>query len=758
MSALGYAYVTESVLQPLDGTAHQLGNLCDQMIKKIQISSTQLGRDVVDLLVRGLIDNYTDNGAVKGIASGETRRDIERRSHDENHPISEKSLHLLSSDLAHATLPTAVTETMEAFVSSSGICSLQCISSVCAYSDSNNSRLRVRSLSTSPVASCSVTHSEPYEILLVTGCSYDSASGETSAALSDVRVLDSSLVTLAVLGMGNLNAFSDTASSTDHRQDDLSVSMPLCRLSEGVEAMNASQPKAASLDMHTEVVAINAITSACLVPAVCAPQSASSEKRGNLAVALVTAYSKECPVLSNKLLFWHPVIGSGNMSGMSSPIESVFSRSHSHSHSHSHGHSHSQVSLDILTAALAASSDDLPFVNMLALAISGTGTGTGTGGKKEAQGSRGTHMLTCTSRMGRHQYLVLGDMNGHVWGTAIGTHSDFPGPMYPPGFTLMQRVESYIEREDELDNVLASTSAAEGPPLAGSKEDSTGLSDLQPFIDVGVSPYYIHNPASVFLTAFNRPCTDNTVISRFCHRLPLRLLGGARDALLERKAKALLLKKASMARVRAPSTASKKRCASTRGGNSRSNKKKKKKMPLALILENKDLNSTDDDCTASDPCTFLPLLASSSFPDGASVHEELVVSVASPSPSLPQGCTGNDTDTGGLDVVDGSENASSLTKIFSGSSNDEDKDRDRDGDKDKDRGLQHEDSEDSESDNESAPASKPPSQPINAEDQSALVPVPVPVSSLALSDVLPVPRRVLTGDFAVRLSKAKEVN
>ena len=49
--------------------------------------------------------------------------------------------------------------------------------------------------------------------------------------------------------------------------------------------------------------------------------------------------------------------------------------------------------------------------------------------------------------------LMMLDSDQQLWMASNECPTDFPGPMYPPGFTLMQMVEPYIEREDELDFV-----------------------------------------------------------------------------------------------------------------------------------------------------------------------------------------------------------------------------------------------------------------------------------------------------------------
>ena len=768
ISTLGYAYVAESISRSVDATSSHLGGSGsgesgEEVIKKVQISTRPIGEDDAELLTRCLIHNYTES------IIEESKRDVQRRMHSEQSlQEKERSSQLPSSDHDHdcatstSTLPTpAVTETFKAFVNRSGTCSLRCILSVCVYvySSSSSSNIRLQSLKTSRVAYCSETNREAYEILLATGCGHDPVSGEVSGTLCDVRMLDSSLKVLAVLGMDDPCALTAVTSST-YQCHELSVplslplppSLPAEGQGKGVESVKASESKATSLDMPWRSAAIYLITSACLVPAVCVPQSSYSNKLGEIAVALVTAYSKERPLLSNKLLFWQPLIRSDGVSKISSLKE----------REEESGFSHTQECIS--TAAMAANCSDLPFINMPAI----SGTWNGTGARKEVTGlgSRGPHMLASTSGTGQHQYLVLGDINGHVWGTTIGPHTDFPGPMYPPGFTLMQRVESYIEREDELDNVnvLPSNSLAERPscdPIGYECLHSYDASDSHPFIDVGVSPYFLNDPTGVFLTPpSNIICTGHTVVSRFRQRLPLRLLGSARDVMLERKARALFLRKASMARVRVPSAASRKRTVTARGGNTKlnNNKKKKKKLSFASMAETQEHNSTDDKCTASGTCSFLPLLAPS-LTDGASEHGEPGLSTAAPSPSplpsLLQGCTGtiaDEADTDKLDVdvdvVDEAAGTHSLIKVSGGSS--------RNGDRDGDR-PQHDDSDDSESDNESmsVPLSKPSSHPDDAEAEKR--PALDPFLSVALSDVLPVPRRVLTGDFAVRLLKAKEV-
>jgi len=58
--------------------------------------------------------------------------------------------------------------------------------------------------------------------------------------------------------------------------------------------------------------------------------------------------------------------------------------------------------------------------------------------------------------------MVFGvDKHGGLWSLQSQIQSDFPGPMYPIGFRLIQKVESYLEAEDELDTVRRSPMAAD---------------------------------------------------------------------------------------------------------------------------------------------------------------------------------------------------------------------------------------------------------------------------------------------------------
>mmetsp|Transcript_15516 Transcript_15516/g.22759 ORF Transcript_15516/g.22759 Transcript_15516/m.22759 type:complete len:303 (-) Transcript_15516:54-962(-) len=58
--------------------------------------------------------------------------------------------------------------------------------------------------------------------------------------------------------------------------------------------------------------------------------------------------------------------------------------------------------------------------------------------------------------------MVFGvDKHGGLWSLQSQIQSDFPGPMYPIGFRLIQKVESYLEAEDELDTVRRSPVAAD---------------------------------------------------------------------------------------------------------------------------------------------------------------------------------------------------------------------------------------------------------------------------------------------------------
>jgi len=58
------------------------------------------------------------------------------------------------------------------------------------------------------------------------------------------------------------------------------------------------------------------------------------------------------------------------------------------------------------------------------------------------------------------------DKHGGLWRVQPQIQSDFPGPMYPIGFRLIQKVESYLEAEDELDKL------EDGPDSVADKDEN----------------------------------------------------------------------------------------------------------------------------------------------------------------------------------------------------------------------------------------------------------------------------------------------
>mmetsp|Transcript_4362 Transcript_4362/g.6136 ORF Transcript_4362/g.6136 Transcript_4362/m.6136 type:complete len:356 (+) Transcript_4362:1168-2235(+) len=72
--------------------------------------------------------------------------------------------------------------------------------------------------------------------------------------------------------------------------------------------------------------------------------------------------------------------------------------------------------------------------------------------------------------------MVFGvDKHGGLWSLQSQIQSDFPGPMYPIGFRLIQKVESYLEAEDELDTVRRSPVAADNDEEVCAEKAGCGM-------------------------------------------------------------------------------------------------------------------------------------------------------------------------------------------------------------------------------------------------------------------------------------------
>ena len=79
---------------------------------------------------------------------------------------------------------------------------------------------------------------------------------------------------------------------------------------------------------------------------------------------------------------------------------------------------------------------------------------------------------------------ILGiDKQGQVWLFRVKIASDFPGPQYPVGFQLIQQIETYYEKEEELDiGYLPGTyEAHNGLPMKDDDDEDNQLSLTFPF-------------------------------------------------------------------------------------------------------------------------------------------------------------------------------------------------------------------------------------------------------------------------------------
>ena len=115
----------------------------------------------------------------------------------------------------------------------------------------------------------------------------------------------------------------------------------------------------------------------------------------------------------------------------------------------------------------------------------------------------------------RCNVLLTLDNDEQLWSASTEPTTNFPGPMYPPGFQIMTRVEKYVEREDDLDFVVSSSSSAEG------NDSATSVSNLLQkqvppvvyFINVGVAKRFVKSRQEEQQRSLNK--------------LPLRILSAA---------------------------------------------------------------------------------------------------------------------------------------------------------------------------------------------------------------------------------------
>ena len=99
----------------------------------------------------------------------------------------------------------------------------------------------------------------------------------------------------------------------------------------------------------------------------------------------------------------------------------------------------------------------------------------------------------------RCNVLLTLDTDEQLWNASTEPTTNFPGPMYPPGFQIMTRVEKYVEQEDDLDFVVnGSSSSAESNDSAIDVSERTQKQQQQVdnFISVGVARRFVRSRAA----------------------------------------------------------------------------------------------------------------------------------------------------------------------------------------------------------------------------------------------------------------------
>ena len=711
------------------------------------------------------------------------------------------SLSVLSSSPCPCPPLVSLSAAKERFLRDSRCCEMRCVLS--AVVDLRGGS-RVGILSVGPSTVCpSGGKDQVQDLLLVTaretaaadtseeqdkGQGHSIASGGDEEAVSHVLLLDSSLRTLAVLwndcsrserereieSSASVSAsvsvsaadIPDSDPPIDCGSEDISITVTAARnvkpKGEGAQVAGMGSGSGSGSGTRTRKGSTPAqpapviVTSACLVSHPYQHQHRSSPPSLSYSVALTTAHSTDSQrQLSNKLLLWHPRLHPHTAAGLDATDSRPDTRTDG-------AQSNSSCHRDLISS-LAVDGCDLPFNN----------TPPQSSSKSAGGGSRGQHMLLAARGTGLRQQVVLGDPNGHVWGATLGPESDFPGPMYPPGFTLMQRVMSYLECEDELDYpVHAAPPAATvtGPSASASivlQLDRVPLSVSVPvpFINVGVCPLYRSSGASRAPrnTALSSSISisgwgsdehaqqqEKEVSFRLTRRLPMQLVGDVRARFVEQKTRALMLRKASMARARSSTVALKRKAPS-----SKTTVKKKKKLNKGAAAARGGARAGDG-CSVSDAGSSLPqdalsLGTAQLQEEEGDVPRTLVATAASPLTPVP--LEGSEVEgEGDMYIEDGdAEHPDPSTRHGRGTKRRrlESAAAERDS----------EDSSQSENEGEGEENEGGPDPALvlaHGEGEGAGGPAKAG-SSLALCDVLPVPRRVLTGDFALRVLKRKEV-
>ena len=548
-----------------------------------------------------------------------------------------------------------------------------------------------------PGLSPSESHSDL--LILVTGTSslavlmddIDTSDG----AISDLRILDGhTLCTLAILG--------DSVSSSSDLLGGQRLPTAINDISaEGIGIDETGGVQGGEIDMKLKVnFPAFTITAACLVP----PMAHSFSHLPG--VAVITEYStiSSSTLLSNKLLLWQPQLPKidDNMR--------IFGTSEDYDMRCQGSREAALLSslpvtaeeMEKLLPSLLADSNVLPFNSLPITNLS----------KRNFIGSKSRDPLLVTSGRGQHQHFVVSDLNGHIWYATRAPQSNFPGPMYPPGFTLMQRVKSYIEREDELDNIdVMHTHQRSDNETFGISSEISSLT-----IDVGVSPYFYHGIDSIVNTSDDKKgekvCAPYKDIPYLSDRLPIRLIGDVRVAHLEAKVRAICNRKLCIAREKNIQTANRKKSVHAPSRVSKVSRKRKRPKGSSRTRQ-QTRNRGEGESINGDDCESL----------------------------MPLDTIGE----GDMDLENENENESECIRNKSRTLKSQVQDTDESG---------------ADTDNETEqvhvrPELIPTTEPLTS---SQLPHSSHPRAILScLSDALPVPRRITTGDFALRLQNEKEV-
>ena len=682
------------------------------------IESYQLKDEVLDSVSSEAVVGYIYVVETDTNAQGEKLRKVRikaRAYRDERTHIITKGIEEISTPIYESCSDSKMTplplplqgpvhtaKAMTVFFSNSKILTFETVLSADIY-ESNTRRVKSMSISVPSSVTAPESRMDPDLHLLLIGT--DSAYNDNDTqrepylddSVCDIRILDGHhLNAIAVMGQQEPVSVSVPAA--------ISISTSISNSSDSMPAVRSSLPFDSDCDTASIIKGIvSSVTAACLVSSI--PHLGKSVGQKCCVVALSTSLlPTDLPSdFSNKLLFWQPLIQIKERD-LSSPedYDSQCERDQGVA-----AHTIAEAPENILVH-LTDSVSALPFNNVPPSNAS----------RKSLIGSRGCQSMFASDVHGQHQNLVLGDCNGHLWTALITPRSNFPGPMYPPGFTLMQRVKSYVEREDELDNVTNPQTVPRLLPaetiIMESASNITGRNDV--FIDVGISPYFSNRSdpySSQDLTHVrgNAPVGYSCLLDSYT-RLPLQLVGEARSTFLDLKCRALNSRKNYLAKEKAALAASRKRTGSGPARHSRIGKKRKrpKGQVKKLLPRDKDETDKDNEETLN------------------SVEEEALITV--------------DVDgEGDHDFEIEDDGVCGSTKRIRSNPDDS-------GDSGAD------------TDNEMGPREeKAATVPVHVQHPSDQVPLPLPtpILSISLSDVLPIPRRVITGDFALRLKKEKEV-